>query len=189
MGRYFNIKEFKYQEYKKYSFPSERKYQSKESHESEVYPPFNNVDIAFLAGGTFRIPFLQNQVKDMFPNAEIIIDGQLEIITATGAALHALQVLSREVEPYVKIIGQENNEFDYNNKQNQSVVESDIKIHGERERDSSGNSNLDEKASASHDQNATTSTSEVDNSINEHQQKIIPEISEETSLEKKSLPP
>ena len=170
MGRYFNIKEFKYQEYKKYSFPSERKYQSKESHGSEVYPPFNNVDIAFLAGGTFRIPFLQNQVKDMFPNAEIIIDGQLEIITATGAALHALQVLSGEVEPYVEITEQESNE------QNQSEIES-------------CDFNSDEKASVNHDQNAIAFTSEIDNSISEHQHETIPDISGEIHLKEKSLLP
>ena len=35
--------------------------------------------------------------------------GELEIITATGAALHALQVLSAEVEPYVEIEQQKHN--------------------------------------------------------------------------------
>ena len=40
----------------------------------------------------------------MFLNAELIMDGELEIITATGAAVHALQVLYKEVEPYIKII-------------------------------------------------------------------------------------
>jgi len=68
-----------------------------------VSSTFNEVDIVFLAGGTFRIPFFQKQIKEMFPNAEVIMGGELEIITSTGAAIHALQVLSGEVEPYVKI--------------------------------------------------------------------------------------
>ena len=64
-------------------------------------PPIENVDIVFLAGGTCRIPSIQTKIKQLFPNARMIIDGELEIITATGAALHALQVLNGEVEPYV----------------------------------------------------------------------------------------
>ena len=43
-------------------------------------------------------------MKEMFPNANLIIDGELEIITATGAAIHALQVLNGEVQPYIKLI-------------------------------------------------------------------------------------
>ena len=57
-----------------------------------------------MAGGTCRIPFVQKRIQEMFLNAELIMDGELEIITATGAAVHALQVLYKEVEPYIKII-------------------------------------------------------------------------------------
>ena len=32
---------------------------------------------------------------------------ELEVITATGAALHALQVLNGEVEPYIKVSQEE----------------------------------------------------------------------------------
>ena len=35
------------------------------------------------------------------------MDGELEIITATGAAVHALQVLNKEIEPYVNIVNRE----------------------------------------------------------------------------------
>ena len=63
--------------------------------------PLNDIDIVFLAGGTCRIPFVKQWTKKIFPNAEIKIDGDLEIITATGAIIHALQVLSKEINPYI----------------------------------------------------------------------------------------
>uniref|UniRef100_A0AC34RDX4 Heat shock protein 70 n=1 Tax=Panagrolaimus sp. JU765 TaxID=591449 RepID=A0AC34RDX4_9BILA len=61
---------------------------------------YNDFDIVFLAGGTNRIPILQEIVKKKFPKAKIIIDGQVEIITATGAAIHGLQILNGEIEPF-----------------------------------------------------------------------------------------
>ena len=62
-----------------------------------------NVDVIFLAGGTCRIPMVQTSIRKLFPEANIIIDGELEIITATGATIHALQVLSGEIQPYITL--------------------------------------------------------------------------------------
>ena len=62
-----------------------------------------NVKFVFLAGGSCRMPFVKHWIKKLFPEAEMIIGGQLEIITATGAAIHALQVLNGEVQPYVDV--------------------------------------------------------------------------------------
>ena len=73
----------------------------------------------FLAGGTCRIPFIQKWIKEQFPEAEIITYGELETVTATGAAIHALQVLNKEVEPYVKITQQESNTSDSIDESNQ----------------------------------------------------------------------
>uniref|UniRef100_A0AC34RH45 Heat shock protein 70 n=1 Tax=Panagrolaimus sp. JU765 TaxID=591449 RepID=A0AC34RH45_9BILA len=56
-------------------------------------------DVIFLAGGTNRIPILQEIVKKEFPNGKIIMDGQVEIITATGAAIHGLQLLNGDCVP------------------------------------------------------------------------------------------
>uniref|UniRef100_A0AC34RL32 Actin-like ATPase domain-containing protein n=1 Tax=Panagrolaimus sp. JU765 TaxID=591449 RepID=A0AC34RL32_9BILA len=58
-----------------------------------------NFDVIFLAGGTNRIPILQEIVKKEFPNGKIIMDGQVEIITATGAAIHGLQLLNGDCVP------------------------------------------------------------------------------------------
>ena len=65
------------------------------------------MDIVFLAGGTCRIPLIQRWIKETFPKADVRIEEQLETITATGAAIHALQILSGEVEPCIKIISSE----------------------------------------------------------------------------------
>ena len=73
--------------------------------------------IVFLGGGTCRIPFIQQWIKDHFPRAKVIIDGQLEIITATGAAIHALQICSGEVEPYIKFIEEESSGSNRDSKQ------------------------------------------------------------------------
>ena len=78
------------------------KYTNKYPQQSEkIYSTLKDVDIVFLAGGTCRIPFFKNFIKQMSPKAELIIDGELEIITATGAAIHALQVLNKEIELYI----------------------------------------------------------------------------------------
>ena len=82
-----------------------------------MHPPFADVDIVFLAGGTCRIPYVKRWVKEIFPNAEIVIDGELEIITATGATIHALQVLSGEVEPYIRNIKEENDDSNHNSRE------------------------------------------------------------------------
>ena len=102
---------------KRHEFPNEKKKLCKTSFEPYVYPPFDDVDIVFLAGGTCRIPFIQKWIGQQFPNAEIIIDGELEVIAATGAIVHALQVLNKETEPFVEINEQESDESDFNNKQ------------------------------------------------------------------------
>ena len=105
---YFNLKRLECLELDKCPLPSQREHRSKIRQSGVATPPFKDVDIVFLAGGTCRIPFVQEWIKEIFPEAEMIIDGELEIITATGAALHALQVLSGEVEPYIRIT-EENN--------------------------------------------------------------------------------
>ena len=71
---------------------SELRYKSKV--EEVLCPPFVDIDIVFLAGGTCKIPFVQGWIRKQFPNAKMVIDEQLETITATGAAVHALQVLN-----------------------------------------------------------------------------------------------
>ena len=100
----FNITKLRYERLEKYPLISQREYRCRPSSGLDVVSPFDDVNIVFLAGGTFRIPLLQKQIKEIFPNAEVVIDRELEIITATGAAIHALQVLNGEVEPYVKIM-------------------------------------------------------------------------------------
>uniref|UniRef100_A0AC34QK53 Heat shock protein 70 n=1 Tax=Panagrolaimus sp. JU765 TaxID=591449 RepID=A0AC34QK53_9BILA len=65
-----------------------------------MWMEYNDFDVVFLAGGTNKIPILQEIVKKKFPKAKIIIDGQIEIITATGAAIHGVQILNGEIEPF-----------------------------------------------------------------------------------------
>ena len=84
-----------------------------------TYFTLKDVDIAFLAGGTCRIPFFKNFIKELSPKMEIIMDGELEIITATGAAIHALQVLNNEVEPYIKFTKDGNGKYDFNNEESE----------------------------------------------------------------------
>lgn len=57
-------------------------------------------DVIFLAGGTHRNQILQDIVRKTFSKAKIIMDNQVEIITATGAAIHGLQVLNNETMPF-----------------------------------------------------------------------------------------
>src|SRR5690606_2510897 len=92
-----------------YSLPTQKELRCKREKQGELKPPLNDVDIVFVPGGTCRIPFVLERIIEMFPKAETIMDRELEIITATGATIHALQVLNGEVEPYVKIIEQGNN--------------------------------------------------------------------------------
>src|SRR5690606_37653463 len=94
--------------YRQYPLPTLGKLRRKLKIEETVHPPFDDVNIVFLAGGTCRIPFVQIWIKEIFPNAEVKIDEQLETITATGAAIHALQVCSGEIEPYIKIQNPDN---------------------------------------------------------------------------------
>ena len=106
----------------------------------DMYLTLKDVDIVFLAGGTCRIPFFKKIIKKLSPKAEIIIDGQLEIITATGAAIHALQVLSGEVEPYIKILENKNNESDPSTEQSEQLD------------GSSSNSNIENKSESNGDE-------------------------------------
>ena len=115
---HFGDKISSYTAFKQHPLPNKREYRIRREENFNIeYSQFNDVDIVFLAGGTCRIPFVQKWIKEQFPNAEMIMGGELEIITATGAAIHALQVLSGEVEPYIKIIQDKNNELDLKNKQ------------------------------------------------------------------------
>ena len=75
----------------------------KEFHMFGKQDRIKDIHLVFLAGGTCRTPFMKQEIKKLFPKAELIIDGELEIITATGAAIHALQVLNGEVQPYVDV--------------------------------------------------------------------------------------
>ena len=105
LKRVLNGQYFSYFKFKPYSSPNQKHLRSiPRSELIEEKFRLNNADIVFLAGGTCRIPFIQKWHKKLLRKAQIIMDGELEIITATGAAVHALQVLSGEVEPYIKII-------------------------------------------------------------------------------------
>ena len=97
---------FEFLKYKHYQLPRQNK--SRSRHDIEEYGmnvPFNDVSIVFLAGGICRIPYVQKWIKKLFPKAELITKGELEIMTATGAVIHALQVLRGEFEPYIKVVG------------------------------------------------------------------------------------
>ena len=107
LKKVFDFYFFSYIKFKEYPFPIQREYRHETAREKELKPPINNIDIVFLAGGTCRIPFIKGWITDQFPNAEVI-DGELEVITAKGAAIHALQVLSGEIEPYIKLCEHEN---------------------------------------------------------------------------------
>jgi len=110
---YFSSNRVCYTTYKHHQLPTERKLRCKQEKGCETYSPLNDVDIVFLAGGTCRIPFILKEIQKQFPKAEIIPDEEsiiyekLETITATGAAIHALQVVSGEIKPYIKFIEHE----------------------------------------------------------------------------------
>lgn len=75
------------------------------------------------------MPFVQRKIREMFPRAKLIADKELETITASGAVVHALQVLNKEVEPYMRSIGyqalEEERHHDLENLDNQlfSIVD------------------------------------------------------------------
>ena len=186
LEKIFNIKNLEYRKYKKYSFPSDRGYRCELKRKSDVRPPFNDVNIVFLAGGTFRIPFFQKQIKEIFPKAEVIMGGELEIITATGAAIHALQIMSGEVDPYAEVTEQKNDNLSHNSEQSRSDIEPCNQISDEKECESSINSNLGDKGSITHTQ-MTITISEVDMSNNKH--KAIPDSSEKVFARNRSLLP
>ena len=96
-------------ELKHYPSPIEKETRCKGEMKNMLKLPLTDVNLVFLAGGTCRIPFVQKWIKGRFPNAEIIIEKELEVITVTGAALHALQVLNGEVKPYIKVIKNQHN--------------------------------------------------------------------------------
>ena len=109
LEEYFSSCELYYEVLEENSFQFLKKPRRKRKQEYTPFYPLPDVNIVFLAGGTCRIPFVQNWVKRNFPGAKII-EEQLQILAGIGAAVHALQVLSGEVEPYVKAIKQEGNE-------------------------------------------------------------------------------
>ena len=98
---YFNNCKLYYDLFKGYPFPMQMKLRC----DREIIDFSNNaaddIKFVFLAGGTCKIPFVQRWIEKQFPKAEIIIDGQIETVTATGAVIHALQVLNNEVQPYI----------------------------------------------------------------------------------------
>ena len=112
---YFEFFKLGYYEFESFPFYNQNRDRCARRIKDVIYPPLNDVDIVFIVGGTCRIPFIQKWIKEQFPGAkfffkgkEIIInepkiikDEKLEIITATGAAIHALQVLNGEVLPYI----------------------------------------------------------------------------------------
>uniref|UniRef100_A0AC34R3E8 Uncharacterized protein n=1 Tax=Panagrolaimus sp. JU765 TaxID=591449 RepID=A0AC34R3E8_9BILA len=60
-----------------------------------------NIDYVFLAGGTCRIPYVQNTIKKVFSDLDpsrIVIDPELEIITAQGALIHGC-LMKRKIKP------------------------------------------------------------------------------------------
>ena len=66
--------------------------------------PLNGIKYTFLVGGMCKIPFIKSWIAKQFPGSVVIADEGLETITAFGAAIHGLQVLNREVDPYIKQI-------------------------------------------------------------------------------------
>ena len=128
----FNIHGLDFIKYKEYPIYSQRRKLCERLSQSRVHPPFNDVDIVFLAGGTCRIPFIQKKIKEMFPKAEVKIEEELEAITATGAAIHALQILNEEIEPCIKIIEQ-GNDTSHEVEQENSKVEPSSQLSNEKE--------------------------------------------------------
>jgi len=99
---YFNNCKFYYDPLKKYLLPFQRKLRCEQERKNCVpFSPLTDIDIVFLAGGTCRIPSIQKQIGKLFPNTRLIIEEKLETITTTGAAIHVLQVLDKEVQPYI----------------------------------------------------------------------------------------
>ena len=104
LEKYFEEKNLCYTTFKTYQHPTQREQRKKREGEFEIKRhELKNVNTVFISGGTCRIPFIQRWIKKQFPNANFIMDNQIEIITATGAAIHALQVINDNVTPYVKI--------------------------------------------------------------------------------------
>jgi len=116
---YFSTCKIQCKVFKSYSSSTrkEENYDHQENRDIETSLLFDDVNFVFLAGGTCRIPFISKWINEQFPKAEVIISDELEVITATGAAVHALQVLSGEVEPYIKITEHHNSQSDSSNEQ------------------------------------------------------------------------
>ena len=64
----------------------------------------NQINVVFLSGETCKTPFIQERIQSMFPETHLIIDDELENITAKGAAVHALQISSNETLPFVSFL-------------------------------------------------------------------------------------
>ena len=106
LKEYFNNCELYYEVLEKHSFQFLEKPRRKRKQEYTRFSPLTDVNVVFLAGGTCRIPFVRDWIKGKFPKA-IMIEDQLQLQTGIGAVVHALQVLSGEVEPYIKIVKEE----------------------------------------------------------------------------------
>ena len=70
----------------------------------------DDIDIVLLFGKACITRFIQMPIKKMFPSSTIIIEEKCEKITATGATIHVLQVLNKEVNPYIEVVEHEINE-------------------------------------------------------------------------------
>ena len=104
LKNHFSTLKFGYEIFEQHQIPTQRKLRCQPFRNTEAKDSLNDVNIAFLTGGTCRIPHIQKWIKEQFPKAEVIMGGELEIITATGAAIHGLQVQNGEVEPYISIL-------------------------------------------------------------------------------------
>ena len=102
MEDYWNDCKFYYNKFEKYSFPSQKN--SRCQRKQKKCNPFSlveDIDFVFLVCAIPKLSLIERLIKKTFPNSRIIRGEQSEIITSTGAAIHALQILNKEVEPYI----------------------------------------------------------------------------------------
>ena len=104
LKKYFKDAYLCYTSFKKYQDPNQREQRKRREGQFEIRrEKLEDVYVVFIAGATCRIPFIERWIHNQFPKAKLIKHTELEIITATGAAIHALQIENGEVKPYVSI--------------------------------------------------------------------------------------
>jgi len=150
LGSYFKDYYFRYYYYKLYPHPKQNKLRRVPERADFWHCPIRTVDLVFLTGGTCRIPLVQKWVGNQFPNAECVIDGELEIITASGAIIHGLQVLSGEVKPCIKFEKYQADQYNFKNEESDEDVDeknssSDYDSHLENDSSSNDNSSTEEE--------------------------------------------